>query len=261
MKRVDKKERIRQIFLDTSGRPKITPRHESAIQVFLEENYSLTQIKTGLKNLEKDEILRSERIEIEGVGKAKFFFLKLFDKDDTRSRIDEKIRHSAYWIQRYSNAKVLKMIGEHLQNLVKVELEEQNFQIVGENVKAYEGKEWTQSHHSLDLVAKHKKKELVVGLEIKNTLYPTPKSEICTKIEMCKRFGIVPVFAARWLEMHRKIINESGGFLWQFKKQLYPIEQEKFVETIRRRFKLPIEASDILPTFARKDFKNWVSCY
>jgi len=253
-------EKIHRIFLDNSGRPKITPRHESAIQVFLEENYTPTQVRTGLKNLENKQILGSRRIQIEGVGRAKFFFLKLFEKGEIPKKIDKKIGRSAYWIRRYSDVKVVKMIGDHLQDLVKAELRAQKFQIIGEkNVKEFEGKKWSQSPHSLDLVVKHEKKELALGLEIKNTLYPTPKSEVSTKIEMCKCLGIVPIFAARWLEMHRSLINDSGGFLWQFKKQLYPRGQEKFVEAIRRRFKLPVEVGGNLPPFAIKDFENWMS--
>ncbi len=252
------KEAIYRIFLDAYGRPKITPRHESAIQVFLEENYTPTQVKTGLNNLEKKGILGSRRIQIGNVGKAKFYFLKLFDKDETQIKINEKIIHYGYWIQRYSDVKVLKMIGEHLQDLVKAELRAQNFQIeIEKNVKEYEGKKWPESH-SLDLIAKHKQKGLVLGLEVKNTLYPTPKSEVSTKIEMCKFWGIKPVFATRWLEIHREIINDSGGFLWQFKNQIYPRGQENFVKQIGTRFKLPVEIRGTLPPFAIKDFKNWI---
>ena len=69
-------EEIHRIFLDTSGRPKITPRHESAIQIMLEEHFSPTQVRTGLEKLEKNGILAVKKIEIEDVGKARFFFLK-----------------------------------------------------------------------------------------------------------------------------------------------------------------------------------------
>jgi len=252
-------EEIKGIFLDSSGRPKITPRHESAIQVFLEGGYTPSQVKTELNNLEFEQFLGSRRIEIDGVGKAKFFFLKLYDQERTREKVDEKISHSVYWIRRYSDVKVVKMIGNHLHDLVKAELRAQNFQIEEENVNEFEGKKWTKTSHTLDLIAKHKEKKLVLGLEVKNTLYPTPKSEVSIKIEMCEFLGITPVFAVRWLEMHRNIINDSGGFLWQFKNQIYPRGQENFVKQIRTKFKLPIETRGNLPPFSIQDFENWIS--
>lgn len=253
------KQKILKIFSDSSGRPKITPRHESAIQVMLEENFTLTQVKTGLQKLEEEEILNSKRIQINGVGNAKFFFLKELEKFG-KSKIDKKIVHSAYWIKRYSDAKVLKMIGEHLQDLVKAELRAQSFEIKGENVREFEGVKWPKKD-TLDLIAKHKQKELVIGVEVKNTLYPMPKKEVSTKIKMCEYFGITPVFAARRMENHRNRITYSGGFLWQFKKQLYPRGQEKFVSIIQKRFKLPVTVSPTLPYLAIKDFEEWTTQY
>lgn len=141
MQEINVQEKIHNIFLDTSGRAKITPRHESAIQVILEEDFTPTQVRTGLQKLEDGEILNSKRIQIEGVGNAKFFFIKKLEKDE-KSNIEERIVRSAYWIKRYSDTKILKMIGEHLQDLVKAELRTQSFEIVGENVREFEGKEW-----------------------------------------------------------------------------------------------------------------------
>ena len=43
---------IKKIFFDKSGRPKITPRHESAIQVKMEERFSPTNVRTALQKLE-----------------------------------------------------------------------------------------------------------------------------------------------------------------------------------------------------------------
>lgn len=149
--------RIHGIFLDTSGRPKITPRHESAIQVMLEEEFSLTQVKTGLEKLEEEEVLKSRKIKIKGVGSAKFFFLKEFDVEKTR--INEKIISSAEWIRKYSDNTKLKMIGEHLQDLVKAELRAQNFDILGENVREFLGKKWPK-RDTLDIIAKHRLKDL-----------------------------------------------------------------------------------------------------
>lgn len=78
---------------------------------------------------------------------------------------------------------------------------------------------------------------------------------------MCDLFGVKPVFAARWMEHHRDIITESDGFLWQFKQQLYPRGQEKFVNIIQKRFKLPVMVSPTLPNSAINDFQEWIAQY
>lgn len=250
---------IVRIFQDKFGREGITPRHESSIQVRLEKEYNPSQVRTVLKNLEKKGFIVSRKKAIEGVGNSTFYFPKKFDTIQFSKKIDEKIENSSYWIRRYSDEKIVKMIGDHLHDLVRAELRAHNFQIEAEgNVKEFEGKEWSESEHSLDIIAKHRTKELTIGVEIKNERYPTSKSEIITKIKMCEAFGIVPVFATRWLEMHRKVIEESGGLLWQFKKQFYPRGYEKFVEIIRKRFKIPVQVAGNLPPEAIREIEEWI---
>ncbi len=250
-------EKIREIFLDSFGRVKITPRHESAIQVMLENEFSPSQVKTGLARLEDVGFLGSEKIIEDDAILAKFYFPKKFEEN---GKIKEKINRSVYWIRRYSDVNVIKMIGDHLHDVVKSELRAQNFSILNEkNVKEYNGKRW-RGNENLDIIAVHKEKtHLVIGVEIKNTLYPPPKSEITLKMEMCRFLGIVPVFACRWLEIYRNTITEQGGFLWQFKNQLYPRGQEAFVETIRKRFKLPVSVSPSLPINAVDEIEKWIS--
>jgi len=250
---------IVRIFKDKFGRLKIIPRHEAAIQIRLEEKYSTSQVKTRLNNLEKSGFLSSRKKWIEGVGYSTFYFPKKFDNIQFNEKINEKIENSSYWIRRYSDEKNVKMIGGHLHDLVRAELRAQGFQIEEEgNVKKFEGEKGVESEHELDIIARHKTKELIIGVEIKNERYPTPKSEIITKIRMCKTFGMVPVFATRWLEMHRKVIEESGGLLWQFKKQFYPRGYEEFVEIIRKRFKIPVQVAGNLPPEAIREIEEWV---
>ncbi len=58
---------IVKVFKDNFGREGITPRHESAIQIRLEENYTPSQVKTRLNNLEKSGFLVSRKKMIKGV--------------------------------------------------------------------------------------------------------------------------------------------------------------------------------------------------
>lgn len=246
------------IFLDSSKRPKITPRHESAIIINLESNYSPGKIKSGLKKLEKAEILSSVKKKLNNIGKAKFYFLSKHNNKSSIQKIQNKIGRAAKWIEKYSDNKVTKMLGDHLHDIVKAELRVQSFEIIAEKTRKYREKEWTKTNHTLDIIAKHKTRNLTIGVEVKNMLFLVPKSEVSVKIEMCDYFGITPVFACRWLEPHRHEIVSHGGFLWQFKKQLYPRGQEKFVETLRKRFKFPVEVNSELPYTSIKEFENWI---
>ena len=253
-------KRVLSIFLDTSKRPKITPRHESSIITMLENDYSPGKVKVGLQKLEEAEILASVKKEIVKIGEAKFYFLKPHD-DAAIQKIREKIDRAAKWIKKYSNNKVTRMLGDHLHDIVKAELRAQGFEIIVEKSRKYQEKEWTKTNQTLDIIAKHTARNLTIGVEIKNMLYPAPISEISTKIDMCDHFGITPVFACRWLEPHRNKIMSRGGFLWQFKKQLYPRGQEKFVEVLRKRFKFPVEVNSELPIAAIKEFEDWIQTF
>lgn len=251
-------KRILSIFLDSSKRPKMTPRHESAIIVMLEDSYSPGKVKTALQRLEETGTLVSFKKKIEKVGEAKFYFLSQHNDTTTFQKISKKIDNTAKWIKKYSNNKVTQMLGDHLHDVVKAELRVQGFEIVGEKTKKYQEKEWTKTNETLDMIAKHKTKELAIGVEVKNMLPLIPISEVVSKVEMCDYFGIRSVFACRWIEPHRDEIVNRGGFVWQFKKQLYPRGQEKFTRALHKRFKFPVEVSSELPYEPIREFENWV---
>ena len=72
MRKIEQK--ILSLFHDPSNRPKITPRHETAIEVMLENEYSPRQIQNSLNKLEKDGKLHSLKYKIPKVGFSKFYF-------------------------------------------------------------------------------------------------------------------------------------------------------------------------------------------
>ena len=113
----------------------------------------------------------------------------------------------------------------------------------------------------MDIIAKNSSKKLAIGVEVKNMLYLLPKKEIDSKIAMCKRLGLTPVFACRWIEPYRKELSEKGGFAWQFKYQIYPLGQSPFVEIIKNRFHLPIRVGGELPKNAVKKLELWLKSY
>jgi hypothetical protein len=226
----------------------------------LEGDYSVSKVKTGLQKLEESGILTSVKKEVEKVGEVKFYFLS--QHTAMIQRMQKKMDVATDWIRKYStNGRMKLMLGDHLHDVVKAELRIQGFEIVAEKTRKYQEKEWTKTMETLDIIAKHGTKNLAIGIEVKNMIPLAPISEVVSKIEMCDYFGIKPVFACRWLEQHRNEIVARGGFLWQFKKQLYPRGQEQLVKTLRNRFKFPVEVSSELPPSAVKEFKDWVQTF
>ncbi len=254
------KKSIFGLFFDSSNRPKKTPRHESAIQVMLEKEYSTSQVKNALNNMEDLGILQSLKYNIQGVGNARFYFSARPPIENIEKNMLGKIEKSAYWISRYSDVKIAKMVGEHLHYLVKNELRANGFEILEEKyVRTYRGKKWSRTKHILDIIAEHKVRKIAVGVEIKNMLSQTPKSEIVTKLEMCRFLGIYPIFACRWQEIHRDIIQEEKGLLWQFKDQIYPFGQENLVLELQKRFAFPVVVKGELPQESIIDLKTWIT--
>lgn len=257
---IELKKRIIELFFDSSNRPKKTPKHESSIQIILETRYSISQVKNALNNLEELGILQSLKYDIRDVGAAKFYFPSKLPIKFVEKNMVKKIEKVGYWIARYSDVKISKMVGEHLHYLVKNELRANGFEILKEKqVRSYRGKEWFRTRHTLDIIAEHKIKKIAVGVEIKNMLSQTPKSEIVTKLEMCKVLGIYPIFACRWQEIHRDIIQEEGGLLWQFKEQIYPFGQENLVSELQKRFGFPVIVKGELPEESKNILQKWIT--
>lgn len=253
---------ILSLFVDSSKRPKKTPIHESAIQIRLENKHPVWKVSYALEKLENLGLLSSVTEKIKNTKKAKFYFsTKLLEKA-SQNKIRKKIRRSAYWINRYSDPKITSMLGSHLHSLVDAELRAHGFKIKkGKDIRTFRRKNWEKSQQGLDIIAENPEKKLAVGVEIKNMLYLIPKDEIDDKFEMCKKLGLVPIFACRWIEPYRTEITSKGGFAWQFKNQIYPFGQEKFVDIIKKRFHFPLIVSGELPPQAIKTLENWLTSY
>ncbi len=256
---------LKKLFFDSSNRAKKTPLHESLIIRKLEEMYNPKDVSYALRKLRSKKLPIKQRLvnkekKIKN-NKIKFYFPAIIEKDPKqRQRIYKKMDRFLILIGKYGSKSITMMVGDHLHYLVKMELRAQDFIIKGEKTNIVGKKDWGKyhTHHTLDIVAKHKKKKITLGIEIKNTLEQIPEKELKIKLKMCKFFGIIPVFACRWLGTYEKKIRSNGGFPWIFKKQIYPLGQEKFVDKLQKKFDLPIIVSPELPLFARDEFNEWI---
>ena len=252
--------RLKTLFFDKSNRPKKTPLYEAQIQRFFEKNHTPKEVSYALKQLRgKNSPYRLElwKEDVEQIGKVNFYYPQKLEKNEIqKDRVVKKIRKFSRGIIRYSSKEITGMLGKHLHQLVKVELKAQQFKIEGENTNSYNGKT-ASTNHTLDIIAKHKTRNLAIGVEAKNSLDLIPIKELNIKLKMCKELDIIPVFACRWLKPFYGKIQAYGGFPWEFKKQFYPLGQEKFVENLQKKFKLPVEVTPELPPEVVEKFQNW----
>ena len=245
------------LFFDSSSRPKKTLKHEMSIFVNLEKKHPPWIVKTALRNLEKKKILNSKTQKISNLGTLKFYFLTITGSKSS-PEIKKRIHVMIKWIERYSENKKTTMIGQHLHDVVRSEIRAHGFEIIGEKTNEFNGKKWKNPKETLDIIAQNKIRNITVGIEVKNTLYLIQKPIISKKIKMCKHLKINPIFACRWLEPHRKIIEKHNGFLWQFNNQLYPLGQEKFVSELEKKFKFPVSVGSEIPGQAIQEFEAWL---
>ena len=161
-------------------------------------------------------------------------------------------------IGKYANPDITKLYGQHLEDLVKTELEKQGFKIIKTHAKKFKNKEYKKSNHDLDFIAEHQSSKLTIGVEVKNTISMLDKKEVEAKLDMCSFFKITPVFAVRWLQPYAKLIRDNGGFLWTFNKQLYPTQFKLLTAKLNKQLHLPVETANQLPAESTQLFHKWV---
>ncbi len=248
---------VKGLFIDDFNRPKRKPMHETAIQIAMEYKYDHKRTSYALRQLENHNILFSIKQKIEGIGNIRFFMVNNQNTLKNQDRLMKKISNYSYWIKRYSDYNITKMLGAHLHALVKAELQAEGFKIINEYTSQFKENKWP-GRETLDIIAEHSNHHLPIGVEVKNMLSLIPHAEVSKKIEICNFLGVKPVFACRWIEPYRKKIQENLGFAWQFKNQIYPLGQESFVKELRKRFNFPVEVASELPNENILEFKEWL---
>jgi hypothetical protein len=199
--------------------------------------------------------LKHQIVRTRYADKVTFVYHRKFLKEQMITRIT----NTRKLIDRYSRPDVARILGKHLESLVKAELRAQHFEIKAAHTNEFQGKKWTKTDHTLDLVAEHESRHLIVGVEVKNTLSVPEREEIETKIQISKHLGLTPLFAARWMKPYVNLIYVAGGFSWFFKTQIYPLGFEKFTQTIWKRLELPVNVRTDLPKKSIEAFNAWVT--
>lgn len=273
------KTTLKKHFTNKIGEPIKTPFYQSQLEILYENDYFPWIVGHALKELVREGFLKlitQDKIpgfkKLTNIQKISFFVnSKAVETEEEEEKIAKRSYNIAQYVDSYSSQRNSDMLGKHLESLVKAELRAQGFEIEGIHTKKYKDKEWTKSEHNLDFIAKHKDSELVIGVEVKNTLNVMDPKEIDVKIEICKELGITPVFAVRWMKPYMDCIRLQGGFSWVFKTQMYPLGNEIFTKELYQKMsaeektntkgkplQFPIIVRTELPEKSVNSFVSWV---
>jgi hypothetical protein len=149
-------------------------------------------------------------------------------------------------------------LGQYGELLVDAGFADIGFRILGRNVRAVDGRAWTETGHNLDRLITREADGVRYGVEIKNTLPYIDLDELEIKLRMCAYFGVRPMFIAR--AMPRNYIyrvQQEGGFSLILGDQFYPLLAADLARRVRQRLTLPVAAVRQLSDTALARFFKW----
>lgn len=272
-------ETLRKHFKNKIGQPIKTPFFQSQLEILYENDFYPWVLTDALKELEKENYLRkiTEKeipnfSKLKNIQKISFFINKKAIKDSSEElRIKKRAFNIAEYVNEYSDPQNSKMVGDHLEDVVKAELKAQEFKIVGIHTNEYNGRKWDRTEHDLDFIGELKGSRLAIGVEVKNTLNIMSPEEIDIKIDICNKLKIVPIFAVRWMKPYMECIRLQGGFSWIFKTQMYPRGNEEFTQSLFNKLSIeekknsrgyplqfPVTVRTEIPEKSRNIFCEWI---
>ena len=269
---------LKNHFTDRSGKPIRTPYYKTHLQVLYENDYFPWVVSDAIRILVEDGFLTEVRKpdiirlpkqlpyirDIVFVANAQAYA-------DNPTLVKTHALNTARLVNHYSNPKISKALGDHLEGLVRAELRALGFTIAAVHTNQYREQRWTDTEHDLDIIAEHKSSRLNLGVEVKNTLDLTEPSEIDTKIDICNFHGLTPVFAVRWMKPYIDCIRNQGGFSIVFKTQIYPPGFEEWTKKLFAKLSVltradlsgdplqfPVTVRTDLPPRSVRAFQRWI---
>jgi hypothetical protein len=144
-------------------------------------------------------------------------------------------------VRAFSAPEFTRGLGQHGELMFEAALPTQGFLPKARKVRAYGGKQWTDTGHDLDSV--YERDGVAYGLEIKNTLPYMPTQELRAKLRMCGFLGLKPLFIVRMApKSYIEEVRLQGGFTLVFQYQLYPPGFQELARRVRQRLLLPVDS-------------------
>jgi hypothetical protein len=224
--------------------------YETQLNVRFETRFFHWVTARALKDLRINNRIGSELLELQPRTHIRFYFH----------------RRNRYWRRRaaeirklvlaFSNQTFTNSLGIQGELLIDAGLPRVGFQPLASNVRIWKGQEWRLSGHDLDRV--FARGGIEYGAEIKNRLSYIPQEEFTTKLQMCKHFGIRPLFIARMMpKTYIDQVYRAGGFCLIMKYQFYPVAYRELATQIRAELGLPVDCPARLQDSTLDRFLRW----
>lgn len=163
--------------------------YKQQLEVIFEREFFHWVTSRALSELAAEDAIAEETEELAGIG-----VIKLYHATPHR-----------YWrrqgqdliglVARFSAPAFTSGLGAQGELMFDAALPTVGFLPSARKVKAYQGKEWTETEHDLDRV--FERDGISYGTEIKNTLKYIPRDELTVKIRMCQQLALRPLFIVR----------------------------------------------------------------
>lgn len=204
----------------------------------------------ALGELVQEGKLVAEALPLPGTGTITFY--RLSGHRYWKRDADEIVK----LVSRFSEPMFTQALGAHGETMVDAALPVAGFMPLARKVRAFGGKEWTETNHDLDRV--FARDEIAYGTEIKNTLSYIEKDELEIKLNMCRHLGLVPLFIVRMApKSYVRLVEQAGGFTLIFKYQLYPFGQKGFADEVAGRLGLPTDSPARIEEGTVKRLLDW----
>ncbi len=153
-------------------------------------------------------------------------------------------------------ARLGRAIGAHGETMFDAALPKFGFMPRGSKVRAYRGRQWTETGHDLDRV--FERDGISYGAEIKNTLEYIPREEMRAKMKMCGVLELKPLFIVRMApKSYIEEVRQGGGFTLVFKYQLYPHGCEEVARRVREQLGLSVDCPRAIEEGTVRRFLRW----
>jgi hypothetical protein len=161
-------------------------------------------------------------------------------------------------VNRYSTAATDGTLGLQGEHLVLAAFARTQHVLLGEEVNAHGGIQWTESEHNLDFI--FGKGGNTFGVEVKNTLGYLDIDEFVIKVKMALMLGIKPVFAVRYIpKTWADALIQAGGYAMIMGFQFYPWTHLELAKEIREKLHLPVDTPRRIEAGTMQKFENWVA--
>lgn len=220
------------------------------IEVLFEDKFFHWITTRALGELKDSGTIVSTEMVLEGATRVRFYW-------STRNRYWKRRSQAARkLILEYSAPSFCRGLGHHAETIFTAAFATVGFLPTAEKVRSYSGIQWDESGHDLDRV--FERDGIAYGTEIKNSLDYISADELRTKVRMCRKFGIKPLFIVRMApKSYIEEVRQAGGFTLIFKWQLYPYGHEDLARRIRERFRIPVDCPRAIERGTVERFLKW----